>query len=76
MSRGKTDGLWPMVMVPQKEWRALVLFFKEEEKVMRDSFSIPGRRGKWAEDYRKDYPDHFKIYDAARRAASRKFKSK
>jgi len=65
--------MWPMVMIPKKEWDALVRFFREEEGVMRDSYGVPGREDRWAEDYKKDHPEHFKIYDAARRAASRKF---
>lgn len=28
MSRKQDDSLWPMVMVPKKEWDALVAFFR------------------------------------------------
>lgn len=73
MSRKKDDLPWPMVMVPQKEWKALVRFFRREERIMRDSFSVPGREATWAKEYRKDDPYGFTVYDAARRAAFRKF---
>jgi hypothetical protein len=74
MSRKKDDSLWPMVMVPKKEWDALVRFFREEEKILRDSYSVPGQERRWREELENDGPRAFKIYDAARRAASRKFK--
>lgn len=71
----KKDGsLWPMVMVPKKEWDALVRFFRREEKVMRDNLGVPGFRSGWAKEYRKDDPYGFTVYEAARRAAFRKFK--
>lgn len=72
----KTDSLWPMVMIPKAEWDALVRFFRYEERIMRDNFGVPGQMDHWAQEYKADNSEEFKIYDAARRAASRKFKRK
>lgn len=79
MSRKADDDLWPMVMVPKREWDALVRFFRREEKVMcvmRGAFWIPGKQDDWVKEYEKDHPHDFKVYEAARLAASRKFGGK
>lgn len=73
MSKGKTTvKLGRTVAVPKAEWDALVLFLREEEQMLRSSYSTPGKND-WEETFRGLHPDDWKIYDAARRAASRKF---
>lgn len=74
MSRKTDDSVWPMVMVPKKEWDALVRFFRKEERIMRDSYGVPGQKSNWAKECFEGDPYGFKIYEAARRAAFRKFK--
>jgi hypothetical protein len=74
MSKRSDDNLWPMVMVPKKEWDALVRWFRTTEEITRGSFAVPGNEACWMEEYQQDDPKEFKIFDAARRAASRKFK--
>lgn len=63
-----------LVAVQRKDWDALVKFLRNEEKVLKDSYNTPGRND-WEVFYKKNHPEGWAVYDAARRAASRRPRS-
>lgn len=67
----KEAGRGPSMAVRKRDWDALVRFFRDEEKVLRDSYNSPGRND-WEVFYKKNSPEGWAVHDAARRAASRR----
>ncbi len=61
-----------MVTVPKAEWDALVRYVRAEEQVYRDSYNTPGKND-WEKYFRENHPQDWEVFDAARRAAERKF---
>jgi hypothetical protein len=59
------------VVIPKKDWDAIVRFFKAETKVAKDSYRRPGEPESWKEEFKRMDPDGFPIYEAAEKAIGR-----
>lgn len=59
-----------LMLVRRKDWDALVLFFRGEEKILQDSHGTPRKKYKdWERWFKAQHRADWVVYDAARKAA-------
>lgn len=57
-----------MIELAPKHWTAIVKYFRAEERILRDSYGIPGRKKAWFKEYRRMQPNGAALYEKARDA--------
>lgn len=60
-----------LVVIHKKDWNALIMFLRAEEKTLKDSYNTPGKND-WEVFYKENHMESWAVYDAARQAANRK----
>ena len=60
------------IEMSSKDWNAIRLFVREEERIRKDNYGTPGRKSTtWEAAHEETNPRDFQIFDAARQAIVR-----
>lgn len=62
---------WKKIEVLESSWHALVQFFLAQVETFKTSYNTPGKDD-WEEFFAENHPEEYKIYYAAKLAATRK----
>lgn len=60
------------ISIAIEDWKALRAFIRDEEKVLRGSYGLPGRMATtWRDQYRRAHPEGYRKFSAALKAIAR-----